>query len=67
MKKVKTRFVRKGSTIFEIGRTVMTKGKKSIELVVHHAYEYINEAKRASRRMQLAKGGLGCGILRVEE
>lgn len=30
-------------------------------------YDSINLAKKASRELQLAEGGLGCGVLQVEK
>ena len=28
-------------------------------------FDYVNEAKRKSRELQQANGGIGCGVLRV--
>lgn len=43
------------------GKTITTVDTKSYE-----TYEFINEAKRKSRELQMSNGGLGLGSLQVK-
>jgi len=36
---------------------------KNIHDGTNKSFDYINEAKRESRKLQQAEGGLGCGVL----
>ena len=49
--KMKTLFHRKGKTI------------KTVETGEIQTFETLNKAKAASRKLQLANGGMGCGSL----
>ena len=51
------KFVRKGKTI----ETLAEAGRENSR----HTFKSINEAKRESRRLQQANGGMGMGSLQV--
>lgn len=53
--KEEQKFVRKGMSIFQIGK----KGK----LTLFKKHDSINEAKQQSHRLQIMNGGLGQGSL----
>lgn len=40
---------------------------KNIHDGTSETFEFINEAKRKSREIQLSNGGLGCGVLQVKK
>ncbi len=52
---MKTMYIRKGRKI------------KNIEDNTTEVFDHINEAKRESRRLQMANGGLGRGSVVVEQ
>lgn len=63
-----TKYLRVGNTIFEanenggIATTQDGKGTK----IVHKTFQFINQAKRTSRELQMySDGGLGAGTLRL--
>ena len=40
---------------------------KNLQDNTSETFDYINEAKRKSRELQIANGGLGCGSLQVKK